>query len=300
MKIESRNLDTFGVAGLCFFSLISGYNQVVMKVVNDGLQPVFCAGLRSLFAAFLILLWLFLTHKRIKVEKSLLPAILFYGVIFGAEFMFLYIALDLTSVIRVTIMFYTMPIWLALMNHFLLKNDKLSMGKTIGLFAAIIGVIISVSSSTASGGLKASIIGDLCALLGSIGWAYFAFYSKNSRVSAESPDTLMFYAFLVSAPMLIILSMFYGDVVRNLTLLHYAGFSFQVLFASIGFIFWVWLFKRYSATTVASFSFLTPIMGIFFGWLLLSEQLSSALFVAGLLVIGGIYLVTRAETKLTG
>ena len=165
-----------------------------MKVVNDGLQPVFCAGLRSLFAAFLILLWLFLTNKKIRVEKSLLPSILFYGVIFGAEFMFLYIALDLTSVIRVTIMFYTMPIWLALMNHFLLKNDKLSMGKTIGLFAAIIGVIISVSSSTASGGLRASIIGDLCALLGSIGWAYFAFYSKNSKVSAESPAlTLEFF-----------------------------------------------------------------------------------------------------------
>ena len=271
-----------------------------MKVVNDGLQPVFCAGLRSLVAAFLILLWLFLTKKSVKVEKSLLPAILFYGLIFGAEFMFLYIALDLTSVIRVTIMFYTMPIWLALMNHFLLKNDKLSIGKTAGLFAAVIGVIISVGSSTTVEGLKASIIGDICALLGSIGWAYFAFYSKNSRVNTQSPDTLMFYAFLVSGPMLLILSMFYGDFIRDLTLLHYAGFTFQVLFASIGFIFWIWLFKRYSATTVASFSFLTPIMGIFFGWLLLSEQLSNILFIAGLLVTGGIYLVTRAETKLAG
>ena len=78
---------------------------------------------------FFILLWLYLTNKRIKVEKSLLPAIIFYGIIFGAEFMFLYIALDLTSVIRVTIMFYTMPIWLALMNHFLLKNDKIGILK---------------------------------------------------------------------------------------------------------------------------------------------------------------------------
>jgi drug/metabolite transporter (DMT)-like permease len=41
-------------------------------------------------------------------------------------------------------------------------------------------------------------------------------------------------------------------------------------------------------------------MGIFFGWLLLSEQLSNALFIAGLMVTGGIYLVTRAETKLPG
>ena len=118
-----------------------------MKVVNDGLQPVFCAGLRSLVAALLIMLWLFLTKKSVKVEKTLLPAILFYGIIFGAEFMFLYIALDLTSVIRVTIMFYTMPIWLALMNHFLLKNDKLSTGKTAGLFAALIGCLLYTSPS---------------------------------------------------------------------------------------------------------------------------------------------------------
>ena len=63
-----------------------------MKVVNDGLQPVFCAGLRSLFAPFLYCFGCF-NEKRIKVEKSLLPAILFYGVIFGLNLCSLYIAL---------------------------------------------------------------------------------------------------------------------------------------------------------------------------------------------------------------
>ena len=192
-------------------------------------------------------------------------------------------------------MFY-IPIWLALMNHFLLKNDKLSVGKTIGLCGHYRGNYFR--SSTASGGLRASIIGDLCALLGSIGWAYFAFYSKNSRLSGshQIPNVLCFPCIRTNADCSFYVLWKFCERSYPIAL---CWFSFQVLFASIGFIFWVWLFKRYSATTVASFSFLTPIMGIFFGWLLLSEQLSSALFLAGLLVIGGSYLVTRVETRLT-
>ena len=296
MSINSRKLDSFGLASLCLFSIISGYNQVVMKVVNDGLQPVFCAGIRSLLAAVLVFVWLHCTKKTIKIERALIPSAIFYGVIFGLEFMFLFIALDLTSVIRVTIIFYTMPVWLALMNHFFLPNDKLTFLKTTGLTIAIIGLIISVTSSKSSPGNEASLLGDLFALAGATGWAFFAFYSKNSKLSSKPADTLIFYAFAVSAPMLIICSIFYGPFIRELKTIHFLGFSFQVLYASAGFGFWVWLFKRYSGTTVASFSFLTPVLGIFFGWLILSEELSVELFIAGFLVTLGIYLVTRSES----
>ena len=211
--------------------------------------------------------------------------------------MFLFIALDLTSVIRVTIIFYTMPVWLALMNHFFLPNDKLTFFKTSGLAVAIIGLIISVTSSNSSKGNEASLLGDLFALGGALGWAFFAFYSKNSKLSAKPADTLIFYAFAVSAPMLIIFSIFYGPFIRELETIHFVGFSFQVLYASAGFGFWVWLFRKYSGTTVASFSFLTPVLGIFFGWLLLDEELSLQLFIAGFLVTLGIYLVTRSENR---
>ena len=295
MSTKSRQLDTFGLASLCLFSIISGYNQVVMKVVNDGLQPVFCAGIRSLLAAVLVFVWLYCTKKPIKIEKALLPSAIFYGVIFGLEFMFLFIALDLTSVIRVTIIFYTMPVWLALMNHFFLPNDKLTYFKTSGLAIAIIGLIISVTSSKSSPENDTSLLGDLFALGGAAGWALFAFYSKNSKLSSKPADTLIFYAFAISAPMLIIFSIFFGPFIREIEPKHLLGFSFQVLYASAGFGFWVWLFKRYSGTTVASFSFLTPVLGIFFGWLLLSEELSFQLFIAGFLVTLGIYLVTRSE-----
>ena len=34
-------IDAFGAASLIGFSLLMAFNQVVIKVVNDGLQPVF-------------------------------------------------------------------------------------------------------------------------------------------------------------------------------------------------------------------------------------------------------------------
>ena len=89
----SRNIDTFGIVGLSFFSLMLGFNQVVMKVVNTGIQPIFCAGLRSLFAAVIVFIWLTLCKKKIQVEKDLLFSIIFYGLIFGGEFLLLFVAL---------------------------------------------------------------------------------------------------------------------------------------------------------------------------------------------------------------
>ena len=46
------HIDLFGGSVLVIFAMVMGLNQVVIKVVNDGMQPVFQAGLRSLFAFF--------------------------------------------------------------------------------------------------------------------------------------------------------------------------------------------------------------------------------------------------------
>jgi drug/metabolite transporter (DMT)-like permease len=50
-------MDAFGATSLVLFSALFGFNQVVIKLVNEGFQPVFAAGLRSLGAIPLILLW---------------------------------------------------------------------------------------------------------------------------------------------------------------------------------------------------------------------------------------------------
>ena len=51
-------IDAAGAAGLVAFSLLLAVNQVLIKVVNAGFQPVFFAGLRSALAVVCIYGWL--------------------------------------------------------------------------------------------------------------------------------------------------------------------------------------------------------------------------------------------------
>ena len=63
--------------------------------------------------------------------------------------------------------------------------------------------------------------------------------------------------------------------------------------AFITYLVWFWLIRRYPPSRLSSFTFLTPIMGVLAGGLLLHEPISPTLIVSLGLVGGGIYLVNR-------
>ena len=52
--IRKEKIDSIGALALIVFSATMGLNQVMIKIVNDGLQPVFQAGLRSILAFFIV------------------------------------------------------------------------------------------------------------------------------------------------------------------------------------------------------------------------------------------------------
>eukprot|EP00615_Pteridomonas_danica_P002153 CAMPEP_0114370768 /NCGR_PEP_ID=MMETSP0101-20121206/32805_1 /TAXON_ID=38822 ORGANISM="Pteridomonas danica, Strain PT" /NCGR_SAMPLE_ID=MMETSP0101 /ASSEMBLY_ACC=CAM_ASM_000211 /LENGTH=113 /DNA_ID=CAMNT_0001522557 /DNA_START=1 /DNA_END=339 /DNA_ORIENTATION=+ len=108
------------------FAVLLAFNQVVIRVTNEGLQPIFFAGLRSLGGAVLIALWMKARGIRIEIAAGTVPAGLMIGTIFAVEFICLFVALDLTTVTRTSVIFYTMPFWLAIGAHFLIPDDKIT------------------------------------------------------------------------------------------------------------------------------------------------------------------------------
>ena len=74
--------------------------------------------------------------------------------------------------------------------------------------------------------------------------------------------------------------------------------TFQIVaIASGGFLFWFWLLKIYPASGVASFSFLSPIFGVAFGWLILGETIGLSLWAALGLVCAGLILINRPAQR---
>lgn len=56
---------------------------------------------------------------------------------------------------------------------------------------------------------------------------------------------------------------------------------------------WFWLMTIYQANGVASFSFLSPVLAVLFGWWLLDETIGVQVWVALGLVAIGITLINR-------
>jgi len=283
----------FGATSLVAFSALLGLNHVMIKIVNTGLQPVFQAGLRSLLALPIVLIYCLIFRKRLSFKDgSFWPGII-CGVMFGGEFVLLFLALDYTSVSRAAIFFYTMPFWVALAAHFLIPGERLTLLKISGLFLAFAGVVLVLSSNNSPATPNAW-IGDILCLLGAAMWATIAILVRVTKLSRATPEMQLIYQLLVSAPFILIVSLFFGPLIRELEMHHIAIFAVQVVFVvSFGFAFWLWLMSLYPASAVASFGFLSPVFGVFFGWLILGEHVGATLLIALAMVGTGIVLVNR-------
>lgn len=299
------HLDTFGALSLTAFSLFLAFNQIIIKVVNQGLQPVFFAGLRSAIAVLCLGLWLWLKGRPPRLERRYAGLGVLVGLAFAAEFLFLFMALDLTTVTRTSIMLYSMPVWMGIGAHFMLPGERITPLKALGLATAFAGVAWAFLSRgqgvAAPGAPQASMLGDLCALFAAWGWAGIALVARGTRLREVRPDMQLFWQVLVSAPVLILAAPFFGPLVRDLHAIHLAGLAFQgVVVVSAGFVFWLWLLSIYPAASVASFSFLTPIFGVGLGWAVMGEHVGPALVVSALLVATGIILINRPPRAAAG
>ena len=131
-------------------------------------------------------------------------------------------------------------------------------------------------------------------LAGAVMWAGIALIARLTKLKESSAEMQLIYQLLVSAPIILLASLFFGPLIRELEIWHLAIFAFQiVVVVSFGFAFWFWLLSIYPASDMASFGFLAPVFGVILGWLILDEPVSFALVAALALVAIGITLVAR-------
>lgn len=290
--MRKDSLDRVGLAVLIGVTLLLAANQIIVKEVNSGLQPVFFAGARSTLAIVFVGAWLTWRGLWPKFKAADMVPGVAMGLVFAAEFLCLFIALDLTAVGRASVIFYSMPVWMAVLAHFGLPNERLTPIRVMGLTLAFAGTAWAILSRSPGG--QGNIVGDLCALGGALGWAGTAFLARATRMRHAGPEVQLFWMVLVSGPVLLLAAPLFGPLIRDVEPMHWVWLVFQAsVVVAGGFISWLWLLSVYPTSTVASFSFLTPIFAIALGHFLLGESLAVGLIGAAALVAVGIVLINR-------
>jgi drug/metabolite transporter (DMT)-like permease len=289
--VRKDRIDAFGGSLLLGFSVVLGLNQALVKVVNAGLAPVFQSGLRSALALPLVLGFALLMRRKLSVTDGTLPLGILNGILFSVEFCLLFLALDYTTVARASLFFYVMPVWVAIGAHFVVPGDLLNRNKLLGLGMAVTGVVIAFAGDLGAA-TEDAWIGDLLALTGGIAWAGIALLTRASRLSTCSAEMNLIYQLAVSAIILLTIAPLFGPTVRELTSTILTIFAAQVIVvAAAGFLLWFWLLSIYPVSNMASFGLLSPIFGVFFGWMIFDDALTTTFLLAIALAGTGVVLV---------
>ncbi|MER9463916.1 DMT family transporter [Mesorhizobium sp. M0387] len=273
-----------------------GLNYVAAKISYAGVDPVFVSIARSIIGGLCVLGWCWLRGIRLfKADGSLVAGII-VGVLFGVEFLCLYIGLEYTTVARNTLLVNTMPFWVLVGGHFLL-GERINARKLGGLVLAFCG-LVAVFSDGIAGGTDVTLMGDLLSLGSGILWAATSIVIKRSKLVETSAEKLLLYQLAGAAIVGVLVLPFAGPPIRAVSALPALALLFQSLYiVAFTYVLWFWLLRRYPASALSSFAFLSPVFGVLCGAIILGEAPTTRIFVALGLIAVGLIIVNRPARK---
>jgi drug/metabolite transporter (DMT)-like permease len=291
MTADRKALDALAFSLMSLLCAAWGFQQVTIKLAASDISLVMQAGLRSVAATVLLLVWARLRGIALFERDGTLWAGLAAGVMFAAEFVFIYAGLAYTTASRMIVFIYTTPCLTALMLPLFVKSEGLSARQWAGVLLAFGGIVAAFAEGfVASRG--ETLAGDLAGLAAAFLWAATIVLIRATRLARASATKTLFYQLAVSS-LLPLVSIAIGEpgIVRW-TPLAAAVMAYQgVLVAFASYLVWFWLLTKYYAARLSVFTFLTPIFGVAFGVAVLGERVTAAFLAAALLVVAGIVLV---------
>jgi len=294
MAPHRTDLDRLAMGLMFVLCTVWGLQQVAIKVANAGISPMWQAGLRSIGAVVLVWAWAGMRGVKLWSSDGTLVPGLVAGLLFTAEFALIFWGLEYTNASRGIIFLYTAPFFVALGAVWLLPHEHMRRAQWAGMALAFCGVLALFGENLLRPAGRAW-IGDLMILVAAVLWAATTLTIKASRLARVAPEKTLLYQLAVSAAVLPALSLAFGEPgVFAPSAAVWASVAFQVVIvAAASYVAWFWLITRYPATRLSSFSFLSPVMGVLAGGLLLGETLTPAVFVALALVGAGIWIANR-------
>ncbi|MEE3636207.1 DMT family transporter [Pseudomonas sp. AL 58] len=297
MSTTRRATDAFALQIMLGLCLIWGMQQVMIKWAAADIVPVMQAAGRSGIAAVLVGLLICWRGGWEHVSTTWRGGLLAGG-LFGLEFLFIAEGLQLTSAAHMSVFLYTAPVFTALGLHWLLPSERLRPLQWLGIALAFGGIAVAFAGGVSLEHLDGRmLLGDAFGVLAGMAWGATTVVVRGSRLS-EAPATLtLFYQLLVGFVGLLMIAAVSGQIGQvTFTPISVGSLLFQGLVVSFfSYLTWFWLLRRYLASNLAVFSFITPLFGVTFGVLLLGEPLSLNFILGAVCVLLGVTMVSAEQ-----
>lgn len=276
---------------LCLIYLIWGMNWVVMKTANTFFPPITFVAYRFLFGALVLLsVWRWL-HLPLP-KKKYWPWIFLTGILqmglnnIAAQTSMLTLGAGMVSVLN-----YSMPVFAAVMAHFLL-GERLNWRKGVGIVLAIAGMAVLMDVH-AGGDVTAICIG----LLSAVFWGLASIFIKL-KLADVNPISLTTWQMVCASLSLLAYTAIVpqGEVVWNtesVLCLIYNG----VLASALAFFLWSWILQHIEVSKASVAVLAVPVVGVVGGILCLGEPMTLHIFFGMIMIMAGIYIVVTHKRQ---
>ena len=294
--MDKRTLGFLAALGA---AIIYGLNHTIAKnVMPTYITPFGFILLRVLGAAILFWLVSFFIKPE-KIQKKDWPRLIacsFLGMVINMLAFFK--GLELSTPVNSSVIITISPIIVFIFSAILLK-EKIQFLKTIGIISGFIGAVILVLYTSKTGINAPNIpLGNVLFILNSFAYGLYLVLVKP-LIEKYNIITLLKWLFLLA----IFLNL--PVTFNEFTSVKWADLPIKnavlpMLFVVVGTTFCTYLFNAYalrtlSPSTVSSFIYLQPIVGIVYAVSTKSDTLSLVSVTGMILIFIGIYLVTKKK-----
>jgi drug/metabolite transporter (DMT)-like permease len=200
------------------------------------------------------------------------------------------------------LLFSTVPIWIILIGKFY-SNLKLNKHTLLGIIAGSIGLVILIYPS-----FEAMLFGDQTnttnennflgisiLLIAAISWGIGSLYSHKADLPSNiliSTGMMLLVGglFLLGIGMIIEFNTMYVSKFSTSSIL---SLIYLIIIGTTGWIGFFWILRNTTATLANTFAYVSPVIAVFLGWIILDENINLRIIVATIVIIVGVILIVN-------
>ncbi len=265
-----------------------GSSFTFIKIGVHAYSPLVVAGGRLTFAA--LVLWGFAWARKSELPKGKKAWVsTFFIALIGNAIPFFLISYGETQVDAglAAILMSTVPLTAVVLAHFFTADEKLTLGKVVGILLGTIGVVVLVGPETLSG-LGGEFLFQLAILIAAVGYAVSSLITRNLRDQPRIGSTavILTFASLMLMPFTLILDQPWTmtwDVEGALSIMYLGVFPTGIA---------MFLILQLVAAAGTSFlvfnNYLVPAVGVLISFLVLGEVPQPTAILAMVIILAGI------------
>jgi drug/metabolite transporter (DMT)-like permease/GNAT superfamily N-acetyltransferase len=279
--------------------LVWGSTYLAIRVMVETMPPLLAAGTRFTVAGavFFAVLRIRRGAAAVRFTRPQLLAAAAVGLLlpFGGNGLVTIAEQHVPSGLAALII-ASVPLWIVVMRA--LSRDRIPALTLAGVLIGFCGVAILLLPGEQPEG--ASIGGMLLIVVAAVCWASGSYYSRRWPLP---PDVFLATSLemICGGLAMVVVALIAGEAsdvhVSEFSLKSLAGFAWLVTAGSLAaYTAYVWLLKNVPISKVATYAYVNPVVAIFLGYALLSEQITPTIVVGAALIVASVALVVSRET----